>query len=425
MAVTRTRTLQPLADRAYRIRMVTLLAALPLFASTFHYAPDAGPLYALSKLWPVLTLPLAVLGYIRLKLPARVLYVTAMAYLISVPPFMAMLYWNSSLFEALLTTVKFLPFSFYLSLSMMLAWLRPTAAELRQSITALGTLTFGLMAALWVLMPAGSYRTDYGAGTIFLGDDGVRGARIQMPMFFGLLLIFQLGRDLARSFRLIDMAKLALCYALLLIIYKERIPIAFSVMIIALALATGLMRSRLGGVLLMGFLGAGALALGVMLLGLDSVETKLGGSLSVRIDTAILAWNYISDNPLRWIVGVGSTTLYAAVQMSDLFRDPFFVLADIGWLGVIFEDGLLGVLPILAIYLVGLIITQMDARNDDDLTLALADYAVYIVASSLIYSPTYLPAEIAFVTAMAVYLLRLEGGALGRKFSVLPLNQRV
>ena len=425
MAVTTIRTLQPLAEAGHRMRLLTLLAALPLFASTFHYVPDVLPLYYLSKLWPFLTLPVAAIGYFRLKLPARLLYVAGIAYLISIPPFMAMLYLQSSLYEATLTVVKFMPLTFYFSLSLMLAWLRPTSAELRQSITVLGTVTYVVMVVLWVTVPASNYRNEWFPNTIFLSDDGQRGARIQMPMFFGLLLIFQLCHDLVRRFRLIDLCKLLLCFAVQLTIYKERIPIAFSLLIVMLTFVSSMMRSRILGVLVLGFLGAGTLAAGLVVLGLGSLEGKFGGSLSVRIDTTVLAWNYIVADPLRWIVGVGATTRYASFTTAMMFRDPFFVLQDIGWLGVVFEAGLIGSLFIAAMYAFGIWVAEATLKDKDGVMPAMADYALYIAASSVIYSPTYLPAEIAFVTAVAVYLLRTYGGQPGRQWNVSGIKPMI
>ncbi len=382
---------------------------LPLCVGSFSYIRDILPLYYLTKLFPFLLLPLAVRGYARQALPARTLYVVMLCYLVSVPPLLAMAHFGSSLPEAMLTTVKIMPFAAYFIVPEAAGLLRLHPAALRRALVWLGRGTFVLMLVLWVAVPSSAYHKEFGAETVFLNGDEVRGERIQMPMFFGLLYMFLLAQDIARRRRLIDALTLAACYALLLIIYKERIPIAFSLLIVLLAWLTALMGSRLRAMAVIGCVAAGLLAMAPLLPGSERVAESLGGSLIVRIDTATRAWDFIRDDPWRVLFGVGATTPYAAVTINTLFRDPGFYLADIGWLGVVFESGLVGAALIVAVYLVSLGIAQARARTQDVVSMALADYALYAVASTVIYSPTYLPGELATVVALAVLLGRKEG----------------
>ncbi len=386
--------------------LLIFLAALPMFVGSFSYIRDIPALYALSKAWPFLMLLPAAIGYATQTLPARAVFAVTLCYLVAVPPVMAMLAFGSSFPEAILISIKLLPIAFYFALPQTVRWLRVGAATLRRALILLGQGTFVLMLMLWELVPAGAYRSEFGIDTIFIGGDPARGDRIQMPMCFGLLFIFKLGHDLARRRRLIDAAALAGCFVLLVVIYKERIPIAFSLLIVLLAGLTHLLRSRLLAAGTMAFLGAAGVALALMFLGEERVFQALGGSLIVRIDTATRAWDFIRDDPLRLLLGVGSTTKYAAVTINTLFRDPAFFLADIGWLGVVFEVGLLGAVPFLVLHLASVAITQSCARSDDSLSLALADYALYVLAASIIYAPTLVPGEIATVTALSVVLRR-------------------
>jgi len=403
-----TRILHTLPEAGHRWRMTWLLLTLPLFAGTFHYVNDTPPLYLLSKLWPLLTLPFAVIGFARLQLPARELYFATLAYVMSIPPLLAMVHFNSSIPEALQITVKFLPFTVYFSLSLLLAKLRPSAAEIRRCVSILGIATFAVMALLWVVIPQNMYRSEFGISTIFVGGDPIRGNRIQLPIFFGLLYIFQVARNFSTSFRLIELAKLLIAYTLLLIIVKERVPIAFSLAVVILGFTTRLMASRLHAVLLLGCLGCAALTLAVIVLGAGVVEEKLGGSLLVRIDTVIQAWDFLRDDPWRWLFGVGSTTQYATLTLNQVFRNPAFFLSDIGWLGVIFEIGVVGALAVLAIYIFAIHVTEARAHPDDGVSFAIADHAVYLLVASSIYSSTFLPGEVASLTALAIYLGRLR-----------------
>jgi hypothetical protein len=381
-----------------------LLLVLPLFAGVYQQASDAGPLYDLSKAWPFLMLPLALLGYLLVRLPARLLYVATLAYVIPIPPLMAMIHLGSSFPEALTTIVKTMPISGFFALSMVLAWLRPTAGELHRVITWLGYGTFILMALLWELVPASVYRSEFGVASIFIGNDDVRGDRIIMPMFFGLLLLFQLARRFALDHRVRHLLLILAGYALLATIYKERVPIIFSFSVICLGYLETVMRSRAAALALAIAAGLAAGIASLVVVGIDQVADRLGGSLAIRLMSIDIAWNFLRDDPLRWIFGAGATTAFARVTLNALFRNPAFYLSDIGWLGVVFEYGLIGAILIAGIHVAGVLITTSVSRPRDTVSQSLRDYAIYLLPASLIYSTALLPGEIASITAMAVYL---------------------
>lgn len=409
MDVTSRVTAPPMSVRTLlgtRGRTIAVIMLLPLFVGTFHYTTDILPLFVLSKLWPFLMLPAALLGLALLDLPGRTLYCAALAYLVSVPPMMASAYLGSSLVDAQTITVKIVPLTFFFSLPWVLAWLRISAPDLRRGLVFLGLLTFGLLALLWVIVPQSMYRNEFGIDTIFLGGDTERGDRIQMPLFFGLLLIFYLGRQYASRLRLLKLVQIVICFGLMLSIFKERIPIVVSFAIVVLNVMSTLMRSRLRAFLLLACATLAFATAGFMLAGTGALTDHLGGSLSIRIDTVQMAWAYIREDPLRWLFGVGATTKYAAFTLNQMFRNPSFYLADIGWPGVMFEDGLVGAALLASLFAIGISITHRASRQDDILSLAIVDHTLYIAAASLIYSPTLLPGEIATLTALAIFLHR-------------------
>jgi hypothetical protein len=387
-------------------RLALLIAMLPLFGETFHLITDIPPFYALAKIWAFLLLPLACLGYARLRLPARDLFVVALAYVVPIPPLMAMLYFGSTYLEALTTIVKIVPITFYFSMSYVLFLLRPSQAELRSAVLILGYATFILMAVLWVAMPASAYKSYYGIQTVFVGNDDVRGNRIMMPMLFGMLLQFHLARRIQIERRWRDILLLVLFYGLMVTIYKERVPIIFSLLVVGIGFLEAIMRSRALALLLTLCLGTFTAAIGSIATSVDAVVNGLGGSLMVRIMSDRLAWDYMRDHPLRWLFGSGGTTAYAEMTLSRLFRNNAFYLSDIGWLGVVFEYGVIGAGLIAAVHIAALRITRGRATPRDPFSMALADYAFYLLPASLIYSLALLPGEMAMVTAMAVYWRR-------------------
>jgi hypothetical protein len=396
---------QPARPLSHRVRMAILLCVLPLFGESFHLTTDIPPLYALAKMWAFLLLPLAVLGYARLRLPSRDLFVVALAYVVPIPPLMAMVYFGNTYLQSLTTIVKIVPITFYFSLSYVLYILKPTRDELQKTIIILGYTTFILMILFWIFVPKSSYQSYFGIQTIFVGGDDIRGDRIIMPMFFGVLLQLYLARRYQAEGRLRDLGLLFIFYVAMSIIYKERVPIIFSATVIGIGFIEHFMRSRAVALIFTGCAAIVAISLGVIFSSVDTVVDKFGGSLMVRIMTSRIAWDYLRDHPARWLFGAGGTTAYGGATIGEYFRNPSFYLADIGWLGVVFEYGLIGSGLILAVHIAGLRVSRARAR--DPFSKALADYAFYLFPASLIYSMALLPGEVATVTAMAVYFYRM------------------
>jgi len=392
----------------HRARMAILLCALPMFGESFHLINDIPPLYALAKVWAFLLLPLAIIGYAQLRLPGRDLYVVTLAYVVPIPPLMATLYYGNTYIEALATIVKIMPVTFYFSMSYFLYVLRPTRAELRSAVIILGYTTFILLAVLWVVVPESAYQSYFGLQTIFAGNDDVRGNRIILPMLFGLLLLLFLARRLQTERRLRDLALLVLFYFLMATIYKERVPIIFSMLTMGIGFLEFFMRSRAMALLLAASVGIAGAAIATLLSSAETISGVFGGSLMVRMMSIDMAWNFMRDHPLQWLFGSGGTTAYADMTLGRLLRNNAFYLADIGWLGEVFEYGIIGAGLIAAVHIAGVWMTRDRARHNDAFSMALADYAFYLLPASLVYSLALLPGEVAMMTALAVYWRRTE-----------------
>ena len=141
-------------------RFIALICILPLFAQSFYYLLPMAPLYYLSKAWPVIMLPAAAWALTRLQLQSRTIYVVWLAYALGLTPLISMMQLGAGFFDALTTTVKVWPFTYYFSLLGVLCWLRPTARQIERAVLGLGAATFVLMALLWVLVPASWYTVD-------------------------------------------------------------------------------------------------------------------------------------------------------------------------------------------------------------------------------------------------------------------------
>ena len=108
--------------------LTVLLLILPLFCETFQYVIDIAPLYALSKVWPLLTLPLAVIGVGRLDVPAKPLLLAAYAWVFGATPFLSIVVLGNTLAGAVTTTVKVWSLLTVFSLAAALQSLAPTTS---------------------------------------------------------------------------------------------------------------------------------------------------------------------------------------------------------------------------------------------------------------------------------------------------------
>ena len=278
---------------------------------------------------------------------------------------------------------------------------------LRRVIIGLGVATFVIMSVLWVVVPASAYGGGDLDTKLFM-IDVERGFRIYMPMYFGVMLMLYLNRSAWMRFAWWKPIGVLIALALMLTIYKQRAAIASAVLALVLAGVLSMKRWRVAGFAAIG-LAAGAGVILFMARAQNSVElaNNLGASLAVREVSVRTAWDYLSTDPGRWILGVGGTTRLGDVTLGRLFNNPMFFLADIGWLGVLFEYGAVGVLLILLVYATGLRSALGWARPDDPLSQAFADYIIYLLAASIIYSAVFTPGELTTTIALSYYFSRV------------------
>ncbi len=396
----------PAAKHDSFITTLVLLALLPLFMETFYYIVDVPPLYVMSKTWPILTLPLTLLG-LRDNPPHTVPMILLIGYCLVVPPMMTMLHFGQSYLPALTGTVKTLPLVYYFSLCWLLRHLHPRPEELDSAFRILGLASLGLLCLLWVLMPTTAYHSGAPGEEIsklFLWDPE-RGYRITIPLGFAIIFIFLETRTALRRGRMLRLALPIGGVALLVIANKERMPIASTLAVLLYILfAESGPRYRVlmvcGGLLLCST-AAALLATGVLPLAAD----MFGGSLSVRQVTTSLAVGFLGPYPLNWIFGVGALTRASDFGFDRWFNDPQFYLADIGWLGVVFEYGIVGAVMLLSLY-VGVL--RSSRRTPDssrgNLVAALGDYVLYMLITSPILPVVFAPGEVCSILAILVYL---------------------
>jgi hypothetical protein len=396
---------RPGAENSQTALLLVLLLVLPMFGQSFHYMIDLPPLYFLSKGWPILTTPLALYALTRLSLPLQVLYGMLVAYVLGLTPLLSMIYFGTGLVDALATTAKTLPFLYYFSALGLLLLLRPRPETVVRAILWLGAATFILMALLWVAVPADFYKSDPAESKLFLFE-AERGYRIFMPMFFGTIFLFYLTRRAFARQEIAAILLLLVCFALMVLIYKQRtviLAVLLTIGLIALAASSGWRRGLL---LLFGTAGA-LLAAGLIYAHfLERIEAALGASLTIRQLSITIAADYVLSNPLVMWFGAGSVTRISDTNLQMILGNAQFYLADIGWLGIVFEYGLIGASLILAVYVASLrrIRRIETATHYSMMTAALGDHIVFMLITSLVYSLVFTPGEMATALALATYL---------------------
>jgi hypothetical protein len=398
---------QPMVVVERRWVVLALLPLLSLLFQCWFYAIDAGPIYYLSKVFVILAFPLAVYAMVRVPLPQLGLYAVMLAYVLGVTPILAMLHLQANFLEAIIASSKVWGFLHLFVAAAILHLLRPTEAEIRRSVLWLSAGTFLLYWALWLLLPESAYRADPAESTIFLREETGRGNRIVLMMPFCFIGMFWLARSWSQRPRWWHLAGLAVGFLTMLLLYKARLQSASVGLITLFLLALRLPPAARV------VLGAGAaVGLGVVLLSagalrVDGIAEQLGGSLSIRQTSSDLALRYLGDDPLRWIFGVGSTTGYSRLRLADILGYSMFYLADIGWLGVIVEFGLIGSGLLAAVYVLTWRAARRAATAGEPFRLALGDYMLHLCLISPISSVVYTPGEVASIGAIAAYLVAM------------------
>jgi hypothetical protein len=389
-----------------------LVLALPMFAQCFQYMVDVLPLYFLSKAWPFMMLPLFMWGLMRLDLPGSVLQIVTLLWILGVTPVIGIIQLGNDIAAALVTSVKVWPFTFAFSLAALLVLLRTPDIVLRRTVLSLGVATYVIMLLLWLIVPSSAYGGGDAITKLFMYDPE-RGCHIYMPMFFGTLLIFYLNRSFWMRPRIWVAILAVVAFVLQLTIDKERAAIAGVAVTTLLAAVMSAQRWRLAawtGLALVA--GIGMIYAVGRLQGEPDLQTSLGGSLAVRHTSVVTAWNYISADALRWLFGIGATTRFGDITLAQLFGNRMFFLSDIGWLGVAFEYGIIGAMLMALVHLRGLLAAARLSTRDDPLSQALADYIVYLIVVSVVYSVVFTPGELTTVMGLSYYLAREKRRAL-------------
>lgn len=384
-----------------------LLAALPLFGQTFHYISALLPLWALSKAFPVISLPAAISLFRYKRFPMTRQILVSFTWLTLVPSFAAIFYFQDSFFTNIAAQVKLLPILYFFSFLTMLVAFAPTLRELERSFLALGVIIVGTLILLWAIVPSSWYSGTYVIGQAPFFSEDNRGHRIRMSMYFPIILLFFCYRRAFFERNLRYLLAVAVIFGVTLLIVRTRAMVIGITGVLLLNTFLWVRPAARAGllvcipVLLTGMFSTGYLA--------TTFSTGPDSGFDIRRISIMIASHFLGDDPLRWIFGVGTISPTSSQSLIDYFHH-FFFLADITWLGIIFEYGLIGTMLILFFQLRGLFFYHgLSAKVEDDFLGALRDYLVYVLMISPFYPPTLTPGETAVILAIFAYVWRAGG----------------
>ncbi len=382
--------------------LLTLVLLAPLFCESFQYVIDCPPLYALTKAWPLVMLPWAAFAGLRLALPYKGLLLAALAWTAGASTLIGVFELGNGLTGMLAPTAKVWALANGLSLAGVLVLLKPTPDTLARAIAVLGGVTFISVAAIWFLTPTSAYVGTIESTKVFLHDE--RGYRLNAPMMFGVLSIFLVNRSFWRSPTLWKLVLIGIGFGLLIGVYKTRVLILGTAagVVLGAVFSAGKSRSLIFALLL-----AAMLAVAVPLWSLlhsDALTKSLGGSLSIRQIEFAKAVDFLNAQPWRWLTGVGSATRVGDVTLAEIVGTNFFFPSDLGWLGVVFEYGLIGAGLMLSLHLFAVRIAWGAAATGALAGAALFDYALYLLVVSPVTSVVLAPGEMTAVLALGWWL---------------------
>jgi len=388
--------------------IVIFVLLLPFFGQFFSYMKDVLPLWALAKAFPLLSLPLALILLRHPQFPMTRQILFSFFWLVLVPTALSINYFQQDFFVGLGAQVKLLPILFFFSFLGLMLLVEPTLKELTAAFLICGLVTFAAVLIIWALAPDSAYSTRYVVGTSPLLTSDHRGHRIRMPMYFGIIATFYAYRRFLASGQIRWLITSLFGLGLTLGLVKTRamiVGIAGVFAIRGFLAASGWMKivvALIAPLALSGLFSFGYLS--------TLFSTDRAAGIDTRLKTIAAAMNFLGNDSWRWIFGVGTISPTSSDSLFAYF-DHFFFLADITWLGVVFEYGIVGSLIFLLFELRGIWFSfRLSKRVDSAFLGALTDYLIYVLLISSLYPLTLTPGETSVILAIFVYVWQwLEG----------------
>lgn len=372
----------------FRLKTIIYSILLMFFFQYFYYMRDVKILFYINKFAFVLlsfTVVYAYILYIMLRkkyFPYFGTIVGIFLLLVVISTFSSYFNFNQPIFFGITAQIKLAALFFYfLSLFILLKY-KMSISDVTTSVVFIGVTTFILYYVFALFFNV----SDFVGKNGFILWDPTRGFRFNLPYALGIVTSFYFLRkfNITKKLRYLIFF---LPFIFFIIYFAQERMLSFGIIMISLfILFSTLIKNHKFLFIILFFIVSFLLLLaGIMLF---NPENLMDSSMGIRVNTIMQAFAFMSDNKLRVLFGAGGLNSFYSISFQDYFNINFWP-SDIGWIGILFEFGIIGVIASLYLYYI-LLKEANKASIQEPILLALKDYVyLSILLSPLIPSLVY------------------------------------
>jgi len=369
--------------------VLILITIFPFSFGLFFYFDDINSLYIFSKIiYPLIAMIFTYMLILAFMLKRKMYKYTlwiffVFLFLVSLSAIRSNLVFDQNLFYGFIGQVKLLPFFFYFMLLYILKSRNITLHEIERSFVIIINMSVIIYYAISILFSMNIINfspEEYH----FVSYDVNRGYRIILPMFFIIFGTFYYFQKFLDTHKLIHLFLFTLFYFYILYFIQVRFIIIGILLTLFIVL---FFRMSIFYKLLI--LIISVLALLTLITFVPYVSSALDGSdssVNLRLYTTLPIIVSTISNVDNFLFGVGFLNKLSGVTLQDIYGEHFWPV-DVGFLGVIFELGLVGLLVISSVYYIIYREIKKVSNKDSTIVLTIKMYLIYILITCWWASP--------------------------------------
>lgn len=384
-------------------RQVLLIVLNIFLFQYFFYLKEFSLLYISSKIiFPFVNLLFSLILFLEYlynknKIEYTQTFLFIFIYLVFQSSVLSFIYFDQDLIWGLTAQVKLLPL-FFLSISFYVwRYLSVSWSEIEVSIKILSWITIFVMYYFEILFDPTNLVIP--EGNMFIQYDDFRGFRYNFPIFVIQLFFFVSLYNIKKSYTRIDLIYLFMVIIYISILSQRRIE-TVSMFAVLFYFYYGYLSSYVKILSIIGFF---ALIYVYLIFSPVMNIVELISASSIRLSTITIIMDFLKENPLSIIFGVGFINPVSGNSIQNIFGINFWP-SDVGWIGVCFEFGLVGLFAFMYIYYILFKeINNVTKFSDNSLIHGLKLYLYKILIASILI-PT-LPLQTGVVSTMLALVL--------------------
>lgn len=291
-------------------------------------------------------------------------------------------YFEQSFIVGFVSQIKLAAFSFYFLLLYVLIKYKVTFKELEEAFIILAVSSLLLFYFMNLFIDPHLFWNGEFNNIIFPGKHSSDEIRYVFPIVFVHIGIFIYFRKylVEKKYKFLIYVFAGVFYEIFF--HEQRMEMAALILTLILSYTWHKLSPKSAF-----FLSIIGIIIGLQLILWSFSEIKMyfiqDSSFAIRLNTLSVVFLAFENDVLGWIFGHGFLSPIGQKTYQDLYGDNFW-LADIGWIGVIYEFGIIGVLIFMYVYyLIFSLLNRLLSLQKLPLILAFRDY----VLMSIIFSP--------------------------------------